>query len=306
MNPHILIIFLVFTLVANKSVECKIVNRSDSYENVSVNYWLPEITIPKGWIHSGKESAYSSTYSLIRTPDEFVTMRAVAKARSDTPGLYTLKMYVDNYISRLVQSDLGFEAKEEDAIRTSNGSLIRLIYLMSRKTNNFVLDAFAEEGGYYVNFSIESSDELKIEKYKNDFIGAVASYSPPLPTGEELAKEVAAENFIRTLPLSSDVLKIIERINAGELTGLQKVRPDLFAKHYRLDVYKNIIRRGLVKYFSSSEIDEIARLSKDPKPMNDKLAAKYIIYSDGISEELQSEIIRTYKIVQEIQNFESR
>jgi hypothetical protein len=304
MKPHALFAFLAFTVASTQSVECKILNRSDSYEKVTVSYWYPEITHPEGWVHSKKESAYSSTYTLIKNSDESVTISAVARERSDTPGLYTLKMYVDAYVSHFAQPDVGSEVRESESIKTSNGSSMRSIYFRDRKTNNFSLEAFGEEGDYYVMFSIESRDELLIERYKKDFIRTVESYSPPMATIEDLAKEAAAENAVRATPTKEEILGIVEKLNANDPKSFKKINSELFIKHYRFDVHQSIMKRGLTKNFTLAEIEEITRSNKDVMRMNNGLRGKYAVFLISILPGLFDEINRAYRIVEDVQSFE--
>lgn len=284
MTKIISMIFISFLFLCS-SVKSEILERSDTYNGNTGEYFYPKTSIPKGWIHSPKESAYSSTFAIVPESGDKVSINISARKKSDTPNQYTLKLYIDESLSHYSNPNYGYKITERNKITTLKGLPLRSTYTESYSNNDFTLNAYHEEEDYYICFSINSTSEVLLKKYEHEFQKLVESYAPPDLSSEDLAKEAAAENYINSISTES-IVSALEKLNSTAPNEFKKIDFKVFFKYYNVNVYKNILKRGIIKFFTAEEIKNFAYLSGNINSSESSFQKRIIAYANYIAPDL--------------------
>jgi len=174
---------LAFTVLAAffmSDVEARIIKQAIPGKSGICLYSWPELAQVDGWYQDQDSSLHYNHNSLAPVGSTFrdaeTVMYAAAIYKPRIPEAKTLEMYITIDKEKFGNPSNMPDVADAESLVTADGRTLRSVTFFPRDKGNWERVTYAEEGDYYLIFSLSSRSRAGYEKATKDYEQMVRSY----------------------------------------------------------------------------------------------------------------------------------
>jgi hypothetical protein len=174
------LVFLMLAPAAFAGIE-KFATPSES--GVTLQWW-PKVIPPKGWHHDEGSSRHFAFNAIAPDGATFSKAETVLYAKANykprSPEITTLKAFIASDISSLRSEEPGLMVTPEPAMPGKGGLVFQVVRFEPGKRGTAAWErvAYAEDGDYFLTFTVSSHSRLGLDSTARAFKALLHSYTP--------------------------------------------------------------------------------------------------------------------------------